>query len=88
MVVWFLECILLLQELDVCRDPSETEIETKIENSISKESIFCNSHFGCGQAVWWQKTGNLQTVVPGVTENKGIGRFSQRPQKGADQKNF
>ena len=50
-VVWFLVCILLLKELDVCCDPSEIEIETKIGNSISTKGIFCNSHFGCGQGV-------------------------------------
>lgn len=40
-VVWFLECILLLKELDVCCDSSKTEIE----NSISTKSIFYTFHF-------------------------------------------
>ena len=47
-VVRFLEFILFLRELDVCYDPSEIEIETKVGNSISTKGVFCNSHFGRG----------------------------------------
>lgn len=50
-VVWFLDCMLLLKELDVCCDSSKTEIETNIGNSISMEGISYNAHFGCGQGV-------------------------------------
>ena len=78
-VVWFLECILFLKELDVCYDPSKTEIETKVGNSISTKGIFVIPILAVTE-MYNGKNRDLSEVVPGVTENKGVRSFPQRPE--------